>query len=378
MNRTMKSRTVALVGASLVIGAMAVGCSPLGATSDGDDEGTDSAYDSIQALPADERMDALVAAAEEEGSVTVYLRSDVVFPEIEEAFESEYDIDLEILNPGLPTAVYQQISEGSAAGRQQADVVETFSYELELVYPEEGLVAPMPDFLKEVAPDPSLASDHSIEVWSYPFVPVWNTNEIASAEAPTSLEDFADPVWADSLVMARGDFLWSWYRAAFEHMTQEQGMSVEDFEALMGTISANASFAESSNPASQGIASGEFKGGVNIALTSAQKLGETAPIAWEPTPEPAIAVPLGVSLIQDAPHPNAAMLFADWYLTEGSDIVEEEQFIVQNENEQDLAGVEVVRTNLEGMTLDEVDEWRVAFDNLSSGKTPILPESVRG
>jgi iron(III) transport system substrate-binding protein len=378
MNETKKLKFWAM-GATALLGATVVGCAPIGASSGGNDgSASTSVFDKVQALPDGERLDALVKAAKEEGKVTVYLRSDVVFEKIEKAFEAKYDIDLEILNPGLPTAVYQQISEGSAAGRQQADVVETFSYELELVYPNEGLTAPMPAFLKEGAPDPSLAADHSIEVWSYPFIPVWNTNAITGADVPTSIRDFAKPVWDKKIVMAKGDFLWSWYRATFEELTKNQGLSVEDFEKLMSGIAANASFAASSTTASQGIASGEYKGGPNIALTSPQKLGSTAPVSYEPAPDPAVAVPLGVSLIKEAPHPNAAMLFTQWYLEEGSAILEEEQFIPQSANEQDLKGVKILRTDLKGMTVAEVDEWRHAFENLTSGKTPILPESVRG
>ncbi len=374
---TNKKRLLALGGTSVLLGASIVACSPIAPAGD-DDAAGDSVFEQVQALPEDSRMDDLVKAAQEEGELTVYLRSDVVFEDIQSAFKEKYDIDITIENPGLPTAVYQQIAEGSAAGQQRADVVETFSYELELNYPQEDLVAPMPEFLKEAAPDPDLAGEYSTEVWSYPFLPVWNTNAVTGNNAPGSLEDFTKPVWTGKTVMAKGDFLWSWYRGTFEQYTQEEGMSVEEFEEMMTTIAANSEFADSSNPAAAGIASGEYNGGPNIALTAAQKLEGDPPVAWEPTPEPAIAVPLGIALINDAPHPNAAMLFTHWYLTEGADIVEAEQFMPQNENEADLDGVEIKRTDLTSMTPEEVEEWREAFTNLTSGKTPILPESVRG
>lgn len=372
-----KLKYLALTGTTALLGASLVACSPV-TQGGGDEDAGDSVYDQVQALPDDTRMDELVKAAEEEGEVTVYLRSDVVFDEIKAAFEDKYDIELTIENPGLPTAVFQQIAEGSAAGQQRADVVETFSYELELNYPEENLVAPLPDFLKAEAPDQELVSDYSAEVWSYPFIPMWNTNTVTGGDVPTSVEDFTGDVWTDKTVMAKGDFLWAWYRGLFEQYTEEEGMSVDDFEAMMTTIAGNSDFADSSNPAAAGIASGEYNGGPNIALTAGQKLEGEPPISWEPTPDPAIAVPLGVSLISDAPHPNAGMLFTQWYLTEGADIVEEEQFMPQNENETDLEGVEIKRTDLSEMTPEEVEEWRVAYANLTSGKTPILPESVRG
>jgi iron(III) transport system substrate-binding protein len=378
MNETKKLKFWAL-GATALLGASVAGCSPLGAASGGNESSAEaSVYEKVQAMPEGERMDALVKAAKEEGKATVYLRSDVAFQRIKDAFEAKYGIELEILNPGLPPVVYQQISEGEAAGRQQADVVETFNYELELVYPEANLTANMPDFLKAAAPDPELAADHSIESFQYAFIPVWNKNEIKGGDVPTSLQDFAKPIWKNKIVLPKGDFFWSWYRATFEELTKNQGMSVPDFEKLMTGIVANASITASSNPAAQGIASGEYKGGPNVNMSSAQKLMPAAPIAYQPTPSPAVTVPVGVSLLKNAPHPNAAMLFTDWYLTEGSDILVNEAFIEQNPNETDLKGVKIIRDDLNDMTKADMDEWRMAFENLVTGKTPILPESVRG
>ncbi|WP_025778203.1 ABC transporter substrate-binding protein [Brevibacterium sp. VCM10] len=366
------------VTSALALSLTVTACAPVG-SGDGGGEKSDAtaAYEDAQNMSDGERMDKIVEAAEKEGKVSVFLRSDVVFEDIEKAFEDKYDIDLTIHNPGLPTAVYQQIAESSEAGRQQADVVETFSYELELVYPEENLVAEMPKFITEASTDPSLAGKYSVGSFQYPFIPMWNTKEITGGDVPKSLTDFADPVWKGKIVMAKGDFLWSWYKTWFEYLTEEKGMSVDDFEKLMLGIAENASVTDSSNPAAQGIASGQYKGGPNLALTAGQKLGGNAPVAWEPAMEPVVTVPLSTSLIKDAPHPNAAMVFADWYASEGSDIIEKEQFVQQNPQEKDLEGADIKSTDLTKMDMDDIDEWRHAFENLTSGKKDILPESVR-
>ena len=365
--------TAALVGVSVFMLAL-TGCGPSPAVSaSAGAEG--SAYDAFAEMPADDRTAAIVAAAEEEGQVVVYLRSDDVFGEIEAAFEAEYDVDLVLLNPGTTQVVQQQIFEQAAAGRIEADVVETYSHELNLMYAEEGVVAPIPEFLGEAAPDQDLVSEHAIETFQYPFLPVWNVDAVTGADVPTSIRDFGDPFWAGRTVLVTNYH--PWYLTVFQALTQNQGMSVTEFEELMTTIAANASTADSSNPASAGIASGQYYGGPNIALVAPQRL-TGAPVAYEPTIEQVPLVPAGIGLMQEAPHPAAALLFSMWYLDEGATILAAEQYVEQNAAETDLLDVEKVRPDLTDLTSERLNEWRIAYDNLLKGTEPILPDYVRG
>lgn len=370
---THSRKNLVLVGSVAALGLFLAGCGASPSAPAGDDAG-ESRYAEFDAMPDGDRQDALVEAAEGEGEVSVYLRSDVVFNELEKAFEAEYDIDLVLLNPGTTQVVQQQIFEQASAGQVEADVVETYTHELNLMYADEKVAAPMPKFLAEAAPDPSLASEYGIETFQYPFLPAWNSDVVSGSDAPTSMKDFTGEVWKDRTVLVSNYH--PWYLTQFQQLTQNEGMSVEDFEALFTEIAANSSTADSSNPASAGIASGEYSGGPNLALTAIQKLGAGAPIGFEPTTEPASLVPVGLGLLAQAKHPAAAMLFTQWYLNEGSDILVDEQFIEQNPNESDLQGVEMVRPDTRDLTTERLDEWRVAYDNLLKGKETILPEYI--
>lgn len=334
----------------------------------------DDTYNSFDSMEEGDRMNNLVEAAEDEGTVTVYLRADNVFAELESAFEERYDVDLQILNPGTVQAVQQQLVEQSKADKVEADVVETYVNELDASYTEANIVSEMPKFLAEAGPDPELASKSAIETFQYPFLSVWNTNATTDAQVPGALSDLARPSWNDGLIMVKN--YESWYMTEFQRL-RAAGLSIEEFESLFKTLAENSNTADSSNPAAAGIASGQYKAGVGIALIASQKLGNDAPVQWEPTKEPVSVVPAGIGMLKQASHPAAAMLFADWYLNEGSDILEKEQFVSQNTNEKDLEGAELVRFDTEDLDSERISEWRTAYENLLNGSDDILPGYVK-
>lgn len=369
-------RTTAVIGALGITATLVAGCGP-SPSAGGAGAGTlgtaKAVYEQFDAMSSSERESALVEAAEQEGEITAYLRSDDVFQELEDAFEAKYDIDLTLVNPGRVDVVRQQVLEQAAAGRMEADLVEVFTSDIELVYGEQGVAAPVPAFVADSAPDPSLNTTFAIETVQYPWIPLWNTDAIT--EPPRSLEDFLTPEYAGKMVIATG--VQEWYLGWFQILTVEGDMSIDDFETLFRGIASNTSVVDSNNPAAAGVASGEYVASPGVALVSAQRIGDEAPMTWSPSWEKTVVSPAGIAFMSDAPHPAAAMLFAQWYITEGADILEKEQFVVQNPNETDLADTELYRPDLTGMTSEQFAEWRVAYDNLIKGKDDILPAYVR-
>lgn len=359
-----------------VLGLFALACTACGGSPTAaapEESAAQAVYKQFDEADGSTRMDELVKAAETEGAVTVYLRSDDVFLDIEKAFEAKYDVDLKIINPGKTQVVRQQIFEQANAGKLEADVVETYIHELNTMFSESNLVAPMPAFLGEVAPKPELVSEYGIESFQYPFIPVWNDTALPGDKAPKKLADLADDSFKDKLVMVKG--YEPWYMTEFQKRTAD-GMSQEEFETLFKKLASNASSADSSNPAAAGIASGQYEAGAGIALVAPQRLGESAPVAWGIDEESSVIVPAGIGLLREAKHPAAAMLFAQWYLTEGSDILVDEQFVEQNDNEKDLQGNDFVRPNLDGLDGKKLDAWRSAYENLLKGSGPVIPEYI--
>ncbi|MEU6647341.1 ABC transporter substrate-binding protein [Saccharomonospora sp. NPDC046836] len=325
-------------------------------------------------MPANERLPALVRAAQAEGSLTVNLRADLVAPELERAFEDQYGIDLQIVNPGTARITRQQILQEARAGKVRSDVIESYVHEMDTIYAESHVITHLPRFLRESALDPSLTTEFSAETFQYPFLVAWNTQRVAAAEAPRRFEDLLNPRWANRLVMVQNYEMW--YKALFDRLTGD-GMSVEEFERVFRHIAADSNVTSSSNPASAFLASGQYTAGININLNSITRI-DGAPIAFEPVVGAVPLLPNGIGLARDAHHPAAALLFAHWYLTDGVPILQEEQFIQQSPNETRLDGAPVVRPELDDLDSARLQEWREAYDALLRGGDEVLPAYVRG
>ncbi len=368
-NRSLRSLVLATV---LSLGVAACG-SPVGETGTTAASDAEGVFTQFQDMDPNQRMDALVKAAKEEGTVVAYLRADVVGRELEQAFEAKYDIDLQQLNPGTNTVVRQQILEQSKAGRLEADIVEAYMHELALVYKQENVVAAMPEFLKEDLIADGMSTDVGLEVYQYTFLPAWNTNIVTGGNVPTSLEGFTGPQFQDRLVMVSNYEMP--YKALFDYLTKEKGMGTDEFANLFRAIGANTSVTDSGNPAAAFLASGQYLGGINMSLTSMKKAGNV-PIAYQPVVAPVASIPLGIGLLRDAPHPAAAMLFAHWYITEGQSILQKEMYIEQSPEETDLRGAAMGRLSYDDLDPQRLEEWRVAYDNMIRGKEDVLPEYI--
>lgn len=333
-----------------------------------------AAYEEFAEMDDSTRMESLVDAAEAEGEVVVHLRGPDLFPEIKAAFESKYDIDVTLIYAGTTQVVQNQIFGEAAAGRPESDVVETYNHELNGAYSEEGVIAPLPHFLGEDALDPSFVSDYSVETFQFPFLATWNTNLVTDSDAPKSFADLDGGIWEDNLVMMNGYH--PWYIAMHQQLTGDEGMSNEEFTTLFTTMASYASTTDSSNTGAAGIASAEYAGSPSIALVAVPRLGPDAPLAYTPEVQPVPLVPLGIGLISGAQNPAAGLLFTQWYLEEGLDIVVEAEFVDKHPHESDLIDVETVRADFSDIDSARLEEWRVAYDNLLRGAGPVLPKYV--
>ena len=94
---------------------------------------------------------------------------------------------------------------------------------------------------------------------------------------------------------------------------------------------------------------------------------EGAPVDYMPMVEPAIVRPNGAGLMKTADNPATAMLFMDWLLEEGQEVIVAESLtpsIVEGGNP--LADVELVPVDVDRL-LEEGDEWSAKYDELLAG-----------
>ena len=366
-----KPRTVArtALAAGTVLVLAACGGNPTSSTS-GDDGGSESGptaaeelYEELAGLSGQERRDRLVELAAEENGLNLYtsMTSDVA-DAVTEAFSDAFDIDVSVYRAGSET-VLQRILQEQDAGFAGNDVVETNATEL-LALQQEGVMAPCIDQERvDLVPEAGQFDDWTATRFNL-FSPSWNTNIISGDMVPTSWEDLADPKYDGQLSMELGDY--DWYLTLYGYW-QEQGKSDEEINQLFADMVDGAKLVKGHTVQAELMSAGEF--GVtasNYTYIVQRAKADGAPVEVEPLVDPVIARPNGGSCMKTAENPATAMLFMDWMLTEGQDVIVEEQLTPAIDESGSLDGVSIIPVDTDAL-LNESDKWSAEYDELLSG-----------
>ena len=138
----------------------------------------------------------------------------------------------------------------------------------------------------------------------------YNTRLVKAAEAPRRYEDLLNPKWKDQLALEREDS--HWFMTLMEHWGEQKGKAF--FERLRAQ---NPKIRTGHTHLAQLIAAGEDPLSPTIhsqGIATGQRRG--APVEWLNL-EPVVASSNVSGLAKNAPHPNAALLFLDFMLSQG-------------------------------------------------------------
>src|SRR5262249_39239389 len=227
-------------------------------------------------------------------------------------------------------AILTRTLNESRSGRFEADVIETAGPEMEALTREKlpqqfaapalaGLVA------SALRPDGAwVATRYSI------YAAAYNTGAVAAADVPRRYEDLRDAKWKGRLGIEADDA--NWFSAVvgalgepaaldlFRDIVARNGMSVRKGHSLLANL----------------VVSGE----VPLALTAYgyrvdRLMKDGAPIDKVYLP-PVIGLPTGVAVLRRAPHPSAALLFAEFMLTDAQALMAQRGYVVTR---RDLAAI---------------------------------------
>ncbi|MDQ6685377.1 MAG: extracellular solute-binding protein [Pseudomonadota bacterium] len=304
----------------------------------------------------------LVERARREGSVSVYtsLAPTEAGP-IVEAFEKKYGIKVQMWR-GLSDGVVQRVISEARAKRHAVDVVETNGPEMESLAREQVLGEFYSPYFADLPP--KTIPKHGLWVPDRLnfFVVAYNTAKVKPADLPKTYEGFLDPKWKGRIALESTDA--EWMGGVVKAWGNPRGMAF--FNKLGET---RPSLRKGHVLLAQLIASGEVEVGLTAYHANVQSFKKRgAPIDWAPV-EPVIARPQGIGVARFAPHPHAALLFAD--------------FMLSPEAQEMLAGMgrspssRVVKSDTSNLVyvmsdpavvLDENDKWQLLWDKLFAGK----------
>jgi iron(III) transport system substrate-binding protein len=255
-----------------------------------------------------DRLQRLIERARQEGSVTIYtsLAPTEASPLVE-AFEKKYGIKV-LLWRGLSDGVVQRTVSEFRSRRHAVDVLETNGPEMEALARELVLDTFYSPMLADLPP--AIIPRHGLWVPDRLnfFVVAYNPRRFKPEDFPKTYEGFLDSKWKGRVALEATDA--EWMGGVVKHWGEARGMAFFNKLAEM-----KPDMRKGHILLAQLIASGEVDVGLTAYyanVASAKRRG--SPLEWAPV-EPVIARPQGIGLARHAPHPHAALLFAEFILS---------------------------------------------------------------
>ena len=254
--------------------------------------------------------EALIAKAKAEGKVTFYANITAVEPVIED-FTKKYGIKVEYTRISTSKFVATVLTEHEA-GKLVADVLQAPMPILEMLKAK-GVLASYKSPSAAGYPDWAVKDD-KIQSFGIEYVAlIYNKELVKAADAPKKYEDLADPKWRGKLVMAdpaSHPTTISWLVGL-----KERVFSSEDawMKFLKGVAANKPMFVNSFGPTPAPVESGEKLIAVSMPKYIITKA--PAPLDWARVEQPMLGTPRGMAITKGAPHPNAAKLFMDYWLS---------------------------------------------------------------
>lgn len=309
-----------------------------------------------------DREQRLVERARKEGHVVFYSTQTVADGKVlAAAFERKYGVRVVHWRSGAERIVNRAISEARAK-RYEADVFETSSNRMEMLYREGLLEEFHSPVLRELVPSafPRGHRHYVANRFAF-FVMGWNTNLVKAEELPASYEDLLQPRWAGRITIEGTDI--NWFSSVVRSMGEQKGLAYfRKLAAQKPTIR------NSHILIAQLVAAGEVPFFLNAYNNNMETLKlQGAPVDWKPL-QPAYGLAASLGLSRYAPRPHAALLFVEFALSK------EGQEIVRSVNR--VPSSTLVESNLNkfrheiidpATSLDEDEIWKKHFSTIFLG-----------
>jgi iron(III) transport system substrate-binding protein len=154
-----------------------------------------------------------------------------------------------------------------------------------------------------------------------------------------------------------------WYKTLRDYWIEKGGKSEAEVDRLFESLARNSRVVKGHSLMTELLAAGEFAAAPSAySYQTRASIEKGAPLAVKPTVEPVISRPQGIALLKTSKHPATAVLFVDWLLSDGQELLRKH-------------GVDVSRRDLVSGTsgevfvdvagfLDERKKWDERYERL--------------
>ena len=275
----------------------------------------------LAAYEGADRERRLIEGAKKEKELTFY--SSIPTDDISAlvaAFDKRYGVKVKVWRADSE-GFLQRIMREAKARRFEVDIMAGSTSALEPLHREnllQEVKSPnFPDLIPEaIAPHRQWAA-----LYLNTIVQAYNTFLVQKENLPNSYRDLLKPEWKGKLGIESEDF--DWFAQVVTYLGEARGVQLfRDIVATNGI-----SVRKGHNLLANLVAAGE----VPLALTVYGFLAEQAkrkgaPLVWFVLP-PAVARMTAQGLARNAPHPHAALLFFDFLIGEGQQLLASRQFV---------------------------------------------------
>lgn len=340
----------------LVIGAIFLVTSPGRAASDVTAKGATN-VEKIALYEGTDRQQRLVEAAKKEGSFDLYTSIPLTdINKLTDAFKRKYGIMANIWRSGSEAVTNRVITE-ARGNKFNVDVIAGASAQLEALSREKLLQKVNSPFIKKLMAEAVPDHHEWAPVYLNIFVQAYNTNLVKKEELPKSYQDLLDPKWKGRIAIEATDD--DWFSAVVNQMGEEKGLQ------YFRKLSANGLSVRTGHTLmTQLVVAGEIPYGLTVFSYKARQLKQSgAPLDWHVI-EPAIARSNAVAISKKSPHPNAAVLFYDFLLSDGQKILTDMFFDPTNTDYQTATNNFPVKFINDQEILDGYAKWSKLYDNI--------------
>jgi iron(III) transport system substrate-binding protein len=304
----------------------------------------------VNRLPSRERAEALEQAARKEGQVVWYGAMNVErAAELIRPFEAKYPFLKVKFQSGGASRLMDLLLVEHRNKKYRADVINTRRSFVGVMVKEKAVMryrTPLRDYLREGFAD---KEGYVNSIYAQPRVFLINTSMVPMARAPKSIEELVDPRWQGKLGFESTDY--DWLASLIDHYGMDRGV---EFARTLAKL--DLQMRRGTSLLSQLVVAGEFPIMIDAFPEESQDLKDAkAPVDFL-FPEPFVPVktPTTVSLAAGAPHPHAAALFVDFFLSQqGQEIMAQQGRWVSRKDVRYLADLRGKQMQIPSANWDE-------------------------
>jgi iron(III) transport system substrate-binding protein len=312
-----------------------------------------------------DRLVKILEGAQKEGDIVLYTSAPADdMKALTEAFERKYGVKAKVWRASAEKVLQRATSE-ARANRYEADVFETDGPAMEGLVRDKLLTVVRSPVQDELMPEARFAHQQWVRTRYSVYALAYNTKTVHRTDLPRRYEDLASPQWKGKLGIEADDG--DWFSAVsrelgeqraqklFKEIVSRNGVSVRRGHGYLADL----------------VAAGDVPLALTVYTGKVEQLKRKgAPIEWFVLP-PAIARGSGVGVAARAPHPNAALLWYEFELSdEGQKVIAERGYAPTNRSVNTALERVPLRFIDARTVLDDGEKWDKRFAEIFATQKP--------